>query len=206
MYGGCSVTFGTGLPYDQSWAYMLNKHLGKEKFFNVAVSGSGYELILNHAYNYIEKYGNPKGVFLLMPNLQRDMIFQNHHGGLTIQYTHPGKGGLYPQVEAPAYSYEMLFFKFYSQMLHFEYYCQAKKIPLIWSTWYPQLDEAINYCQFSSYVKHLHSSKNGSLIKMPKEKGKYWSMGRDQHRGGDYALELAQTFEIEWRKRNEASA
>ena len=67
---GCSVTAGLGLPYDMTWPHLVAKET-KQTVNVIGIPGAGVEQILHNALLYMEKFGKPKKIMALMPNLHR---------------------------------------------------------------------------------------------------------------------------------------
>ena len=44
---GCSLTFGQGVKYEETWGYLLAKELGLE-YLNLGAGGTGWYLSLIH--------------------------------------------------------------------------------------------------------------------------------------------------------------
>jgi hypothetical protein len=76
LYAGCSETFGQGGPIEDSWPHMLNKKLNNNgSYINVSFPGAGWSEIISNVFTYIEKFGIPKNIFLLLPNIERRTIY-----------------------------------------------------------------------------------------------------------------------------------
>ncbi len=75
LFAGCSETFGQGGPLKDCWAYMLNSEFSLNNYFNLGQSGSGYQAIVYNVLSYIKKYGSPKVLFILFPNIEREIIY-----------------------------------------------------------------------------------------------------------------------------------
>ena len=73
---GCSITFGVGLPEEQTWPYMLSSMLGIPSF-NLGAPGMGYETsfrLLRHWWPKIRS----KNIFMLVnPGVRRE-YFNTH--------------------------------------------------------------------------------------------------------------------------------
>ena len=79
LFAGCSITFGFGVELEKTYAYRVYKYLldkGKASgFFNLGVPGySSIQSILS-IFDYINLYGNPDTIVLLIPQLERDAAF-----------------------------------------------------------------------------------------------------------------------------------
>jgi len=70
---GCSITSGMGLPYDFTWPDILRRTLGVT-VNNIARPGSSVSQQVYRAFANIAKYGRPKQIAFLMPDLYRGQI------------------------------------------------------------------------------------------------------------------------------------
>jgi hypothetical protein len=76
---GCSFTFGLGLPEKYTWPKLLEAELNKDadlfKLYNLGFPGHGYFIIIKNIFSFIKKYGKPKAIFIVFPNINRDVYF-----------------------------------------------------------------------------------------------------------------------------------
>lgn len=77
VFLGCSHTVGIGLPYEQTWPYLISKKLGK-KCYNLAIGGGSNDLAFRMAYNYIPKLKPPIVVFLVTHNTRLEILDKNN--------------------------------------------------------------------------------------------------------------------------------
>ena len=76
LYAGCSETFGQGGPIEESWSYMLNKKVGNSgPYINLSAPGLGWTEILSNIFTYMENFGTPKNIFILLPNMERRIVY-----------------------------------------------------------------------------------------------------------------------------------
>lgn len=79
IFAGCSNTFGEGIHYEKTWAYRLYKEIYKKEsltgYFNLGSSGASIFEILTNVHRYIRKYGMPNTIFLLLPEIERDIRY-----------------------------------------------------------------------------------------------------------------------------------
>ena len=67
---GCSVTAGLGLPHDMTWPHLVARE-SKQTVNVIGIPGAGAEQILHNALLHMQKFGKPKKIMALIPNLQR---------------------------------------------------------------------------------------------------------------------------------------
>lgn len=76
IFVGCSETAGMGGTPEEAWGHMVYKKMSDEKnFVNLGLSGGGWSACLYNIYFYIHKYGKPKNIFILFPNIERRILF-----------------------------------------------------------------------------------------------------------------------------------
>lgn len=79
LFAGCSNTFGEGVKYEKTWAYRLYKEISKEEelsgYFNLGASGASIFETLVNVQRYIRKYSMPDVIFLLFPEIERDIRY-----------------------------------------------------------------------------------------------------------------------------------
>jgi hypothetical protein len=79
LFAGCSNTFGEGVEYEKTWAYRLYKEISKEEelsgYFNLGASGASIFETLVNVQRYIRKYSMPDVIFLLFPEIERDIRY-----------------------------------------------------------------------------------------------------------------------------------
>lgn len=67
---GCSQTYGMGVCEENTWAALLAKELNLS-YANIAVPGMSIARSVTSFFSYIEKYGKPKAVTILLPDMYR---------------------------------------------------------------------------------------------------------------------------------------
>jgi len=188
LFSGCSVTYGVGVPYNASWAYQLNKSLGGEKFFNLAINGGSIKTCIVDIQNYITKFGKPKAVFLMLPNIARYYFFDTlEDGSFNMKIKLFNKEDRQdPESKAHAFdtimTKDVLLFNTVHDMLILEQYLKAIGVPFFWTTWARRLKESFSKIPFENYFEIDGEALSFIYDEVaPKEltKTKYWSKSRD---------------------------
>jgi len=84
LFSGCSQTFGTGLPLEETWSHLLYNKIKNYKkidipYWSLAVGGSSIELQSIFLYHFIDLL-KPKLIFMLMPPIyRRTLKVENKH-------------------------------------------------------------------------------------------------------------------------------
>lgn len=77
---GCSVTAGVGLPHNFLWPEIIET-ITHQKINNVSRNGASVARIVYETFLHIKKYGTPKKIFLLTPELSRGWLQRNEQNG-----------------------------------------------------------------------------------------------------------------------------
>ena len=76
IFAGCSYTYGDSVFLEDSWAHKLYQDIAKKEklsgYFNLGNPGASTKESIDQIFSYIELFGNPEVIFLLMPNPERD--------------------------------------------------------------------------------------------------------------------------------------
>jgi hypothetical protein len=75
VFAGCSYTYGDSVFLEDSWTYKLYLDIAKKEklsgYFNLGSPGASTKESIDQIFFYIELFGNPEVIFLLMPNPER---------------------------------------------------------------------------------------------------------------------------------------
>ena len=206
LFSGCSVTFGSALPYNSTWAYQLNKDLGGDQFYNLGLSASSQKAIIYDIYNYIRKYGKPKAVFILFPDMSRVIGFKEGLSSIEINTR------LLNEVSNNSKNFftdDLLYFDFYNSICALEDYLESIKIPFLWGTWHQETEDVLNLISknFKNYIKiytNQNAFKNFNNNKNSEFNNKYWNRSRDMtHPGIKTQTMIKNIFLNEWKNNNE---
>lgn len=78
LFAGCSNTFGVGLPEELCWPRITYETVSQDApssgYFNVARPGATMSEIFIQITNYIEAFGTPDIVFLMLPDAEREKL------------------------------------------------------------------------------------------------------------------------------------
>lgn len=73
LFAGCSVTCGIGVNLQDTWAYKLYSDFNNPSgFFNISLPGGSPIEIISNIFKYIDQYGKPDYIFILLPPIHRD--------------------------------------------------------------------------------------------------------------------------------------
>lgn len=217
LFSGCSFTFGQGLPEDLIWTKMLEKKISnfidnkKINSYNLGIPGSSIQLIIKNIFSFINVYGKPDEIFVLLPEASR--AFNYDYNNNTYRNFIYRKEFLFENKNHPIKKYMESFVYennlFYSTQLiqALEIFCNNLNINLIWSTWInPEgsLFEKLNFKNFVYLPKQMSEYMNHpeeQIIKLRENEFNlpYWQHARDlQHPGSCFSTEVSDIFYKRW--------
>jgi hypothetical protein len=162
LFGGCSWTFGEGLPEEYSWTYLLKQKIEKQSnkeldLYNTAYMGSSIDLVIKNTMAFIRKYGKPNYIVLLFPDIARKTIYNNKLNSYIKAYASPEFLAMPNQHIQKrytlSYEYENNAYQHLSLIYMLEDYCKEAGIKLIWSSWFIPDYEVYDNCNFNFFIK-----------------------------------------------------
>jgi hypothetical protein len=179
LISGCSVTFGEGIPEQWRWGDVLADKLGIKSKANIGHRGGSIYSTILYSMAYIKKYGKPKYIFCMFPDLSRynipivDTIASSYASPSEVK-THgtivniPIKN-LYDSFETPKYMkipynlsdifpVDVGVYQGTMQIQMFSMYCKAEGIKFLWSTWDKHFNSAIHPFknEYPEYVDYIN--------------------------------------------------
>jgi hypothetical protein len=198
LFAGCSVSFGMGLPYESTWAYKLNKSLGKNRFYNVSTSGLSIYNIVNNIISYIKNEGNPEHIFVMFPEYIRVPRFEKLEKDyyLVTNYLYPELG-----LEHTMFAKHLSI----NSITTLELLCSKLGIGLTWTTWDAGFsDELANGPISKNFNNFLNTIDNlvGGFRKNEKDYP-YWDWARDKNHFGEQNHDMFyKAIENDYKKNN----
>jgi hypothetical protein len=213
LFTGCSLTFGTGLPYTHTWAHALNKELNGEKFLNLGVAGGSCKILIFDIYRYIEKFGKPKAIFALMPDLNRfdswatvpEKMFPNEEKSyLTKNYIMSENliDNAKNLTQLNKEQVNIILWDFYHSMTNLENFLETLNIDFLWSTWHDDSGKYFNQLNFKNYFHNMFTDFDliDHLECPPEYDKRFWLSARDIHPGLRTQLFYKSIFKNEYKK------
>jgi hypothetical protein len=168
IIGGCSFTFGLGIPEDKIWAVELANNLNL-KYANLSYPGASTMFIVQSMFKYFKQYRNPKTIICLFPDAYRMCLpyIENKLKSLdnptNEEISHLFLKG-FTDDRIPAYSKlphmaEHVIPKDVAKWLSIQHiymleqYCKSNNIKFIWSSWEdPFLKELLKLNSFNGLI------------------------------------------------------
>jgi hypothetical protein len=184
LFAGCSHTFGVGLPKNIIWASRLNEILGGKKFLNIGMPGASIDLICYNVMRYIERFGKPKGVFILFPDFYRKLIIYDQK--ILTKFAAARDSGL------TAEEIEENILKSFMHIKNLELFCNALDIPLVYSSWQRPIKDVMLKLKREGFLSNVFDIEDMSMIDsnlIDKTNSKfphYWDVARDNEHFGEF--------------------
>jgi hypothetical protein len=165
VIAGCSQTFGMGIEENLIWGNVVASHFGT-KASNLSMPGASTESIVNNIFAYFKKYGHPKTLLGLFPDMYRFQIatdrkhitsssIQNENSDgnwrpyLTYLYLDQMNQDKKPKYQKSPFNLEEIltpeiaFFHNIRSIIILNQYCDAVGIKFYWASWREELDMAM---------------------------------------------------------------
>jgi hypothetical protein len=116
LFAGCSNTYGLGTDLENLWAKKVYNKIKETQevstYNNIGFNAGSIIEIVFHIFRYIERFGNPDVIFVLLPERDRDdeFFFDEHE----VKYSDSFNLSIYHALEV---------------------FCRSSNIKLISSTW-----------------------------------------------------------------------
>ncbi len=207
LVAGCSNTFGQEMPNELIWPSILKSNIENDyssvQLYNLGVSGLDTQRIIRNCYKFIENYGKPEYIFLLLPPIQR-VIYLNK------------KSKHFNTMQDPVYSRQItdmtkVFFKNKSSLpgnmasniltiKNFESFCSTNNIMLSWFCWERVSQSIYEELNFKGLISESNFADKTQLLmstidKDEQESNKYWHFTADNdHPGSKFHLTWSSLF------------
>lgn len=147
LFSGCSVTFGSGLELNDTWAKKVYDKISKiEKtsgYFNIGVWGNSILNQISDLFKYFYTYGNPNTIFICIPDLSRFYVYDLDNKNIV--------DGLYNKQSQNIIN--LLSYQYYLMLYQ---YCNVNNIRLITFSWFTVEDKTTNDFE-ESKIKYFNT-------------------------------------------------
>jgi len=203
LFGGCSWTFGEGIPEEYTWTKLLTNKINKKintnlEYYNTAYMGSSIDLIIKNTMGFIRKYGKPTYLFLLFPDLDRKTIFDDNNNEYIKAFPNThwlSENNKHAQKRYTLeYKRETNIYDNFHLIYLLEDYCNNSGIKLLWSTWGAgdyELFKKYNFNNFiveekvdGEYFKPIHNKEDKTDYYKNKNNLPYWGVAKDNSHPG----------------------
>lgn len=137
LFAGCSETVGEGLALEETWSFNVFKKIKEMEqvsgYYNISSGGIGFATLIPNIFKYCKKYGQPKAIFLNLPDILRFYSFENDAYNYVNLLEHEIKKD-FGRKERPA-EYSKFYLLIYHYYLMLEEFCETNGIKLFSFTW-----------------------------------------------------------------------
>lgn len=216
LFAGCSETEGIASPLEEVWSKMLHKDLVDRSidvggFYSIARAGYGWQKIITNFMIYVEKYGFPTHLFVLLPNLGRLYSWKKDDSAWFYTQKFPFKGPVSSREETFFNSntnpeeHKQFFIDFSVSWQLFEKYCKSNGVELLCSTWdYPEGENLERFHHLKSFFLIKEEGEIEDFTASLRPDGKLLKgdlRRRDGHSGKIYHQYWLQKFQDEMSRR-----
>lgn len=139
MFLGCSMTLGTGVDWERTWAYQVAASLGL-RCWNLGIGGGSHDTCFRNAQEWIPQL-NPKRVFVLGPSAHRIELLTTtgrNHNNIRQYIPMFAEDDFYKEWLSDQFNCDLNQMK---NLYGIAYICEKMSIPLYYTTY----DEQANY-------------------------------------------------------------
>lgn len=155
VFAGCEVTIPMDVKYENGWAYKIHSEFYKDKskFINISYPGADSNRIIYNILKYINSYGKPSKIFVLMPEIIRSYGWWPESKGFKPKMYRKEYGDVehnlmaYPHDVSP----KLLALKYIQSIFTLEQYCKDTQIDLLWTSWDTKTNNFLKNYNFSGF-------------------------------------------------------
>lgn len=155
LFSGCEYSLPMGKEMQESWAYKVYTYiLGTTGTYrNISYPGADAEKIVSNIIKYVDTYGPPLKLFVLMPEIIRSYGYWPEGNVYKPKmYRQLSDGQEHNAMALPNdIPFNLLLLKYIRQCRVLESYCKSNGIELLWTTWDKQTSEIIFDIEFDSF-------------------------------------------------------
>ena len=159
LFAGCEYTLAMGSELEESWAFNIYRYFfgRNDTFRNISYPGADPEKIVSNIMKYVDSYGAPKKMFVLMPEMIRSYGYWQEGKVFKPKMYRQFKRS--PGVEhnemaepnnVPFHKLALSYIRWCRAL---ESYCRAIGSELYWSTWDRETSEAVSYLGFDNFFE-----------------------------------------------------
>jgi hypothetical protein len=162
---GCSHTFGEGLPWEETWPYVLNSMLGEGwSVKNYGILGASNDSICRIIHKYL-LYNEPKAICCFFPEIQRLDLFNKDP--LTYYLTGFNKDEDFFNAYKVISTFEYCLDNFLKNCKFIEMLCKSKNVKFYWYSWSKYIihlnkHEISNFFDYDCFLSNMNKN---NLIK-----------------------------------------
>ncbi len=139
VFAGCEFTIPMDVKYENGWAYKVHEEFYKDKssFVNISYPGVDSNRLIYNILKYINTYGKPSKLFILMPELIRAYGWWPEAKGFKPKMYRQHAGGVEHNLMATPHDLPvpLLALKYIQSIMFLDQYCKDTGIDLVLTSW-----------------------------------------------------------------------
>lgn len=174
LFAGCSMTFGTGLPVEDTWADMVAKELGYgNQYLNMGIPGTGPDAQIVNLHWALDNYKIDR-IFWFMSDPHRQIVYQHEK---FYCYVPPDNNFFDDKkfgekfVEVNTLLYDTIWIKTYWDIYGLFSKIAEKKIPTNMSCWWGRSDFDLMKLRGQFGIRSLGKMKSIDLARDDRHSG-----------------------------------
>ena len=157
VFAGCEFTIPMDIKYEDGWAYKIHNEFYKDKcnFINISYPGVDSDRLIYNILKYINLYGKPSKLFILMPEIIRAYGWWPEAKGFKPKMYRQHSGGTEHNLMAEPHDLpvELLALKYIQSIVFLNQYCKDTGIDLVYTSWDSQTNEFLDQYKFKEFFK-----------------------------------------------------
>jgi len=160
VFAGCEFTIPMDVKYEDGWAYKIHSEFYKNKcdFINISYPGVDSNRLIYNILKYINTYGKPSRLFILMPELIRSYGWWPEAKGFKPKMYRQHAGGVEHNLMASPHDLPvpLLALKYIQSIMFLDQYCRDTNIDLIWTSWDSQTNLFLSRFNLKGFFSMHH--------------------------------------------------
>jgi len=190
VFSGCSETEGVGNNIEDTWSFLFYRYLSNnyntDGYFNLGLSGSGYQKIISNLLNFIKIYDGVDYIFILLPNIARWIEWIDDSSGYKEIGLDPWHNKPKRKNDTTIKNQRDILINFILTIRLFESYCEEKNIKLLWATWDQKDEDNYDFLLKKRVFKNFIRIENDKILEsllIDKTNNTKKLLARDGHLG-----------------------
>ncbi len=164
LFAGCSATFGEALPEGYTWDNHLYKKLQNVydnlgPFNSLGYPGQGADHIVDNVISYCNIFGNPKMIYVLLPDYGRMKSWDSNKQSFNTIYANAEEGLYKDKIDLHNFLLESV-----RSIQRLSDYCTINNITLFITTWDAPTSYILSRLNLKSFISIYNSEKNPQLL------------------------------------------
>jgi len=205
LYSGCSFSFGQDIPQEFRWSDFTTEYFQNTtnaKGYNLSIMGASIHLIIKNICAFINRYGIPDVLVMMLPDIHRKMIYSTYKDQFIPAQLNVDKNSTIDWMYEELLKYKENYIPQENAIVYLtmidllENMFKANGSIFLWSTWHIDSESVFrNFAdKYSSYFKIPTLYPDYTKKDYGNKELKYWFLAGDgQHPGGGWNKEVSET-------------